>query len=193
MLVLLDANVARPAPVTDEYPGARTFESWHVTVATRNNVEYVKMWTTIPATNSDFEIWLSTNKGYRYYEPEGRIEYAFARLIDPEIYNNFYKSIDQVKTVGSFMLDEIIYPVGLSSMDSTGTGQLVTFVNNPPENFLTMLADCHILMFRFVSGISYMIPMNGFRAALEYANQLRNDYFDPARHPCYPLIHRTRY
>ncbi len=162
------------------------FGDWHTGIFVKNNNNYIRLWTTIPGTTTEFEIFLSQNQGFRYYEPEEQLEITFTRLIDPEIYKNYYKSADEVKKVGYFSLDEVIYPVDLESNDTSG--ELETIVEDIPDNFLTLLSACNILMFRQVSGINYMIPLNGFKEALAYANSLRNNYDDPSRHPCYPLV-----
>lgn len=168
----------------DVSPG--TFGDWRVSVLDDNTDKYIKLWTMIPNTSTIFEIFLDRNKGYRYYEPEDQVEVAFTKLIDPVIYKQEYASAEEVKKVGSFSLDEVIYPVGLNNQDSAG--ELITYVEDLPDDFLSLLSDSNILMFRQVSGINYMIPLNGFKEALAYANSLRNNYDDPSRHPCYPLL-----
>lgn len=169
---------------------AQDFGSWHVGLLGRNSNKYVRLWTTIPKTGMEFEILLPQSSGYRYYEEYRPFEVEITRMIDTGVYQQDYKTPDQVKKLGSFMLDEAIYPVGLDNMDQSG--ELITFVDDLPDDFLDLLYACNNLMFRQVSGIVYLIPMDGFREALAYAKTLLFDYNDPSRHPCYPLIHSLK-
>lgn len=166
---------------------AEDFGSWHVGLLGKNNSQYVRLWTVAVGTDTEFEILIPQSAGYRYYEEYKPFEVEITRMIDTDVYRKSYKTPDQVKKLGSFMLDEEIYPVGLDNMDQSG--HLVTFVDDLPEDFLDLLSGCNSLMFRQVSGIVYMIPLDGFKEALAYARTLLHDYNDPSRHPCYPLVH----
>lgn len=166
------------------------FGSWHVGLLGKNNHQYVRLWTVVEGTDMEFEILLPQNAGYRYYEEYKPFEVEITRMIDTDVYQQSYKTPDQVKKLGSFMLDEVIYPVGLDNMDQSG--ELLTFVDDLPEDFLDLLTGVNTLMFRQVSGIVYIIPLDGFKDALAYARSLLHDYNDPSRHPCYPLIHSLK-
>lgn len=146
----------------------QTFDDWEVAVVKRRNIDFIRMSTKMTGTQTVFEIMIN----YRNRPEEPRITYIFTRIVEPGL----YKLPDEVKKVASFILDEVIYPVDLSTREIGKTGIYTSIVVDPPENLLDLIRATKVLMFRFVSGIVYNIPMKGFDAAMRYVDELRRNY-----------------